>query len=513
MLVSLNPGFWYKKNMMKHKMKKHFRVAFFVVLLFVFSFGCEKENQAVNTRIQPEDAQTLKSRLALDTVEDPETGLKSSSGTFAVFENRSTREGRMIHLNVVVLHAEGPETRPDPLFVFAGGPGADVTAYRPMYERSWIRKTRDIVLVSQRGTAGDNKIDCPAAAPDDDLQSYFSPLFKEALFRSCLEDLKLKFDLTQYSTYHAADDYNDVRQALGYDKVNITGSSYGTRMALVYLRSHPETVRTAVLNGVVPLAFRNPLYHAPGFQRAVDLLIEECSADPDCRSAYPSLKQEYESILARLEKEPAAVTVRHPETKKESLVRMSKEAFIEALRTYMYNSVSRRQVPYLIHRAYEGDYQPFAEAGLGSEWGIRRMLAVGMLLCVTCAEDLDRITWQDIEEIAGNTDMGGGRATRQKTVCECWPRSELPENFDEPLEVDVPVLLLSGTLDPVTPPQWGEEAAGHLPNSLHVVVPGAHGVGGDCIRSIQKQFLETASLKGLNTSCVDKIKTRPFRVK
>lgn len=484
-----------------------------VVFLSVFSFCCEKEKQALSPQVQPEDSQTLKSRLALNTVEDTETGLKSSTGTFAVFENRSARKGRMIHLNVVVLHAEGPETRPDPFFVFAGGPGADVTTYRFMYEKSWIRKMRDIVLVSQRGTSGDNKIDCPEAAPSDDLQSYFSPYFKEALFRSCIEELKLKFDLTQYSTYHAADDVNDIRRALNYDKINITGSSYGTRMALVYLRKHPETVRTAILNGVAPLAFRNPLYHAPGFQRAIDMLIEECSEDPDCRAAFPSLKQEYKAILARLEKEPVEVTVRHPETHKESRVRMPKEAFIEALRMYMYGSVSSRHVPYLIHRAYEGDFQPFAEAGLASEWAVRRALAVGMLLCVTCAEDLDRITWEDIKEITGNTDMGSGRVTRQKKVCDFWPRSELPENFDDPFAVDVPVLLLSGSLDPVTPPQWGEEVASHLPNSLHLVVPGAHGVGGPCLQFIQKQFLESGSLKELNISCVDKIKTRPFRVK
>jgi pimeloyl-ACP methyl ester carboxylesterase len=480
----------------------------FVLLVSIFLVSCQKKT--ASRRVTPIDMETLKSRLVLETEEDAETGARISRGTFAVFENREALEGRMIHLDIVVLHATKPDVKSDPLFVFSGGPGGNVIRNERGYARSWVRENRDVVLVSQRGTGGDNRLDCKQAAPDDDLQAYFDPLFRTDTFQACLEELKEKYDLTQYSTCMAADDYNEVRLALGYDKINLTGGSYGTRMALVYMRRHPETVRAALLNGVAPIAFKNPLFHAPAFHQAVRLLMAECANDPECSAAFPNLEEEYEMILARLEQEPVTVPVTHPKTKERVPISLSKEAFVEALRTMMYGD--NRQVPYLIHQAFEGDFIPFAEEGLLSNWYLHRLLALGMLLCVTCAEDLDRITEEEIIEIAAGTDMGDGRVRQQKAVCEFWPRSEIPDDYGEPVRVDVPVLLISGNLDPVTPPRFGEDVARNMPNSLHLVSPGAHVVGNQCLRSIQKQFLETGTVKGLDTSCVETLKPEPFRI-
>lgn len=166
----------------------------------------------------------------------------------------------------------------------------------------------------------------------------------------------------------------------------------------------------------------------------------------------------------------------------------------------------------MIHRAFGGDFAPFAQEGLMSNWSLHRLLAIGMLLCVTCTEDLDRITDKEIVEIASGTDMGDGRVRRQKAVCEFWPRSKIPENYSEPVSVEVPVLLISGNLDPVTPPRWGEEVASHIPNSLHLVAPGAHVVGNSCLSSIQKQFLETGTVEGLDVSCVKTLKAGQFMI-
>jgi len=482
----------------------------FILTASISVISCQRKERPESRKAAPVDIETLKSRLVLETEEDAQTGAKVSRGTFAVYEDREAQEERMIHLDVVVLHSIGLEVKPDPLFIFAGGPGGNVAAYADSYANSWVREQRDIVFVSQRGTGGDNRLDCELAKQDDNLQSYFDPLFRIDFFRPCLEELKDKYDLTKYSTCMAADDYNEARLALGYGKINITGTSYGTRMALVYMRRHPETVRAALLNGVAPIAFKNPLFHAPGFHQAVRLLMAECANDPECYAAFPNLEEEYETILAQLEHEPAVVHVTHPLTEVQVFIKLSREAFVEALRTMMYGG--NREVPYLIHRAFEGDFAPFAQAGLMSNWSLHRLLALGMLLCVTCAEDLDRIKEEEIVEIAVGTDMGDGRIRRQKAVCEFWPRSEIPDNYGEPVRVDVPVLLISGNLDPVTPPRFGEEVARNMPNSLHLVSPGAHGVGNSCLRSIQKQFLEKGTVEGLDTSCVETLKAEPFRI-
>jgi pimeloyl-ACP methyl ester carboxylesterase len=495
-----------------------------IVLSVLPLLGCNRATEAESREssvltggprhqfVRAADLETLKSRLDLRTEEEPGTGLRISRGTFAVHEDREARSGRMIHLGVVILHAKGPNLKPDPVFPFAGGPGQDVTTAEAGYRGSWMRDERDIVLVAQRGTGGDNKLDCPKAADDGNIQGYLDPLFRTDLFRDCREELSKKFDLTKYSTELAADDVNDLRRALGYDAINVTGSSYGTRMALVTMRRHPETVRTAVLNGVAPIAFRNPLYHAPNFHEAIRALFAECANDPGCRAAFPHLEDEYLAILHRLEQEPAEVTVAHPVTHKPVGVRLSKEGFLEGLRVSMYGGSRSRDVPYALHRAFEGELRPFAELALESERGIRKILALGMLLCVTCAEDLDRITEEDIVAIAAPTDAGDARVRGQKAVCELWPRSDLDPGCGDPVSVEVPTLLFSGNLDPVTPPKWGAEAASHLPRSLHLIFPGSHGVGGPCLTSIQKAFLESGSVDGLDVSCTESLRPRKFRV-
>lgn len=483
-----------------------------VVLVGVLCFNC-KNKTAEEKEILPVDVEILRARLDLETEDDPLIGGKISSGTFTVFENRDSRQGRTIKLSVVLLHAFSEIPKPDPLFPLAGGPGADITERVNSYKESWIRDERDIVLVSQRGTGGDNRLDCPMAASDENLQGYFDPLFNLENFRACLEELQKDFDLTMYSTCAAADDLNDLRLALGYDKINLTGTSYGTRAALVYMRRHPETVRTAILNGILPIANKNPLFHAFSVQEALQLLLDDCYENPDCRLAFPNLKEEFYTILERLDEEPAEVSVEHPVTQEPSLIYLDRISFLEALRVMMYTYGRNRQVPYLIHSAFLGDYTPFAATGLQSSRNIRRSLALGMLLSVTCGEDISRVTEEEIVRFTEGTFLGDGRIRQQMAVCQFWPKSIIPDNYGEPVSVEAPVLLLSGTMDPVTPPVWGSEAASHLPNSLHLVVPGAHGVGGDCIRAIEKQFLESGLVDNLDISCVDLIESRPYKIR
>ncbi len=498
---------------MKKHMKRSAPIWIVVVFVFVnvFFFSC-REKTDLEKKITSSDIEVLKSQLDLETEEDPLIGGNISYGTFTVFENRESQEGRTIKLTVIILHAFSETPKPDPFFPLAGGPGADITQRVNGYKKSWIREERDIVFVSQRGTGGDNRLDCELAASDENLQGYLDPLFNLDNFRVCLEELQKNFDLTMYSTCLAADDLNDLRLALGYDKINLTGTSYGTRAALVYMRRHPETVRSAILNGVLPISNKNPLFHSSSAQEAIQLLLADCFENPECRFAFPNLENEFLTVLERLDEEPAGVLVDHPVTKEPVFVTLDRASFTEALRTMMYSYGRNRQVPYLIHQAFLGDYKPFATTGVSSSRNIRRSLALGMLLCVTCGEDISRVTDEEIIRFTQGTFLGDARIRQQLAVCSFWPKSNIPDNFGDPVQVNVPVLLLSGTMDPVTPPIWGFEAASHLPNGLHLVVEGAHGVGGDCIRFIEKQFLESASIENLDISCTDLIESRPYKV-
>jgi pimeloyl-ACP methyl ester carboxylesterase len=418
----------------------------------------------------------------------------------------------MMHLDLVILHATGSDPKPDPLFYLAGGPGqANVDVARG-YVESWIRHERDIVLVNVRGTGEDNDLQCELHGGDENIQGYLENPFDVEEFRTCLEELKQKFDLTKYSTPLAMDDLNDVRKALGYEKINLMGTSGGTRSILVYMRRHPETVRSGILIGVVPLAFRNPLYHPGGAQYAIDLLFKECLSDSACNDAFPNLEEEFWTVLERLEEGPAQVKIAHPVTEEVIEMRLSLHAFTEAIRSMMYSIRLSRRVPLYIHQAFLGNFKPITEIAVRLERRSQVGLSLGLLLCVTCSEDVVRIQAEEVLQETKGSYRGDERVRSQMAVCDIWPKTELPENYADPVEAGVPVLLFSGTMDPATPPRWGEEAARHLPNSLHVVVPGAHGVFGSCTDSIMREFLTRGSVNGIDTSCVKSMALPPFRI-
>jgi pimeloyl-ACP methyl ester carboxylesterase len=308
------------------------------------------------------------------------------------------------------------------------------------------------------------------------------------------------------------DDLNDVRKALGYDKINLMGTSGGTRSILVYMRRHPDTVRSAILIGVVPLAFRNPLFHPGGAQYAIDMLFKECLEDSACFDAFPNLEEEFWTVLERLEDSPVQVKIANPLTEEMVEVRLSIEAFTEAIRSMMYSIRRSRRVPLYIHQAFLGNFRPITEEAIMLERGSQLGLSLGLLLCVTCSEDVARIRPEDIPKETHGSYRGDVRVRSQMAVCDIWPKADLPDNYGNPVNVDIPVLLFSGTMDPVTPPRWGEEAARHLPNSLHVVVPGAHGVYGRCTTGIMQEFLSRGSVKGIDITCVQSMPLPPFRI-
>jgi len=453
------------------------------------------------------------SSIPLAPCADRRAGDGALCGTHEVYEDREAAGGRTIALNIVVLPAVEPEAAAEPVFYLAGGPGAGATWSARGLSRSWMRQRHDIVLVDQRGTGRSNPLGCGSSGPGS-LQGYLERSFgSPEHFQRCREALQVIADLRLYSTPIAMDDLDEVRRELGYERVNLFGGSYGTRAALVYMRRHPQSVRTAVLNGIAPMAFTNPLYHAREAQNALDEIFRECAEDTACDAAFPHLSLHFTELMTRLEAEPATVTVRHPRSGESERIRLSREAFADGLRVFMYYMPRARRVPLLIHEAWRGNLDAVAQELLESNFGLASGLQMGMLLSVTCAEDVARIDAGDIAAATDATFLGDARVRQQIAACEVWPRGEVPADYGEPVSVDVPVLLISGTMDPVTGPGWGEEAARHLPNSLHLVAPGAHGVSNRCTIDISRRFLESGSLRGLDTSCISDLRLPPFELR
>ncbi|HEX8705974.1 MAG TPA: alpha/beta hydrolase [Myxococcaceae bacterium] len=430
-------------------------------------------------------------------------------GTFHVPENRQTNQGRTLPLKVIVIPARSQQPG-EPIFYLSGGPGQAATTAAADLATTWERQNHDVVLVDMRGTGEGHRLDCQLGS-DDDLQAYLVPIFYEgSRFSECRQALEKQADLTQYTTPNSMQDLDEVRQALGYGKIHLEGGSYGTRAGLTYLRMYPQNVRAALLSGLVPVSNRSPLYHAAAAQRAFDQMVAECEAEAACHAAYPNPRGDLAAILQTLREKPARVQVSHPATGAPAQLTLSEPAFTDGLRVFLYSAERGRMVPRLLQRARAGDYTPFAEAALQSSKGLRESLRFGLLLSVTCSEDVHRIRPEEVEKETAGSFIGSHRVRGQMAACAEWPRGQVPEDYFRPFTTEVPVLLVSGNLDPVTPPQWAEEAKKSLPNSIHVVTPGGHTSSNPCVESIAKQLFESGTVQGLDTSCVAALRTPPF---
>lgn len=491
-------------------------VAALTIMAFAPCVLAAQAEQGAAIEFQERRCEVLLARGAEDPRLELERGEHGASesvfvqGYYTVPENRLTGKGREIRIGFVVIPARAEKAAPDPVFILHGGPGAPATAHFRNQLNGWLREKRDVVLIDQRGTGSSHKLQVPMPGSDDDLQGYFTSYFRPEIYLAALPGLQAKADLSQYTTNHAVDDFDEIRAALGYATINLRGGSYGSRSALVFLRRHPESIRSATLQGIAPIAYRNPLPHARGAQEALDLIFEEIRSTPRYAKAFPRLEAKFKTILGQLEREPVKVTLEHPKTGAEQEILMDRDAFAEAVRLQLYTMQGNRRLPRMLLQAHAGNFRPLAEASLAFHRATHGMLAWGMLMCVTGSEDIWRIDPEEIEAACRGTFLGTTRVRQQMAVAAIWPSGRVDASFAEAVAVDVPVLLFSGSHDPATSPFWGAEAASHLPNALHVVVPGGHGVSGPEVHKLERQFLEQASIKELDVRPISGLKLPPL---
>lgn len=451
-------------------------------------------------------------RMALEPCRVEGRGDDAVCGTYEVYEDRVARRGRKLRLNVMVVKALAPDPAPDPLFVLAGGPGQASTeiASGMMGALERVNRTRDIVFVDQRGTGKSHPLDCETQPPDAGVAEELSETFEVEQFRQCLEGFDA--DVRLYTTPIAMDDLDEVREALGYEQINLWGGSYGTRAALVYLRQHPQRVRTLTLDGVAPVDMKLPLSFAKDGQRALELLFENCAKDAACSKAFPDLRARFEQLLARLDKGALSVELPHPLTGKVEPARISRDTVTALVRGLLYMPETAALLPLTIDRAASGDYAPLlAQATLLSS-GFEKGMSLGMFFSVICAEDAPLVKPEEIPPATEGTFLGRRMTDDLLAVCALWPRGWVPDGYHQPVKSEVPALILSGALDPVTPPARGDEAAKHLPNSTHVVVPGVgHGATPQgCVPRVIAKFIERGTVQDLDTTCARTLQRPPF---
>lgn len=427
--------------------------------------------------------------------------IRSRCGRFLVPENRALAGTRMLALPVTILSARSSRPR-EPIFILAGGPGQPGTELLPHYHDTWRSQDHDIVLLDVRGTGDGNALNCTLGGSDADLQGYFNGFLADGTgYAACGDELRKRADLSQYTTMIAMRDLDELRQALGYRKINLEAGSFGTRAAITYIRMFPQHVHAALLFSVVPVENRAPLYHAAAAQRAFDLLVGQCRADAKCRAAYPDTAGDLKAVLDRLNVEPARVRVRSPATGDPTEVRLSASGMADALRVMLYSLENGRRVPLLLQRARAGDLTPFAEAGMQSSRWLTLAIRAGLLLSFTCAEDVARIRPDEVAKETAGSFIGAQRVHNQMAACSTWPKRAVPAAYYRPLRSRVPVILVSGDLDPVTPPMWGEIALRHFSRGIHMVIPGGHTPTNSCIDDLGRRLFLTGTTRNLKRDC------------
>jgi pimeloyl-ACP methyl ester carboxylesterase len=421
-------------------------------------------------------------------------------GTYVVPERRDLENGRTVALRVVVV----PPVRrqhEDPIVFLAGGPGqgAAQMAATIVQQLQGIDEGRDVVLIDQRGTGESSPLPCTGGF---DL---LSPGRRKEL-QACADSLRARSDLNAYGTDDAIVDVEDVRAALGYERVNLVAGSYGTRPALEYMRRYPARVRTAVLRAVVPPGF-NIIFDATlNSDAALSRVLEDCAADTACSAASGDVHAHLNKLRAAIANTPGGVTVTLPGPK---TVVLTDTLFLQTVYALLLNADTRQMLPMLLKQATTDGMTTLGSIAGSITDQVYSSVAFGMYMSVVCSEDAPRIDARQREQLHA---LQGSLGSLLLDACTVWPVTGTATG-PSPVTADTPTLIISGVLDPATPASAGDEAARHLANARHVVLPAtAHApLLPACGTAAIRRFIDEASVSGVDLSCAGSVKLKAFR--
>lgn len=437
-------------------------------------------------------------------------------GTFGVYENREAHSGRIIPLNVIVIPAKHPMHRA--MVEIAGGPGQGVTEFAaPIIDggfgasRIALHDTYDFLFMDDRGMGKSNPFPCNFTPPNDP-GAYFRYIYPRALVAACRAKSATTHTLSAYNTNNSVDDLDDLRAALGYEKMVVSGGSYGTFFSLVYMRRHPTHVESAILDGVSPPHFQAIPGEPMGVQRVLDDLFTKCRKNAVCNAHFPQFPAHFLALLQRFDKGPVAVPAMNLATKRTQTVALSKEVFVDTLRHLLYDPFPASYIPYVVERAYGHDYAPLGRVIQTAAQLFSSDLNMGAFLSYSCSDWMPFVSQSALNYARTHSFAGDLRIRAQRRACAIWGVPAKPASFNDPVRSDAPVLMILGSDDPATPPQYGEEALRYLPNGRAVLVKGAgHGADTDCTDKLELQFVRARSAKGLDVSkCSATFKLPPF---
>lgn len=440
-------------------------------------------------------------------------GIKARCGTLLRHENPADSESPLLELFVAVVPALSLEPEPDPFVPIAGGPGQASSVFYASFASAFerVRRDRDIVLLDQRGTGKSAPLVCNT--DEHIIEGQVSREQTIAETRKCLD--KLAHDPRYFTTSVAVADLDALRKALGYERFNLYGISYGSRVAQHFLRAHPEATRSVVLDGVAaPQVALGPRI-AIDAQTTLDSIFARCAEDPPCREKFPNLRDDFSDLKNRLINDPVTVELQNPSSGKLESVRFGDQEMAGAIRLLTYHPTTAALLPVLINEAVAGNVAPLAAQFKMIDANMADSINIGMHNAVICTEDAPYFAAENVTDSdLAVTYIGPEQRSALEAMCSVWPVGVMDDGFRMPVSADAPVLLLSGELDPVTPPQNAELAAVDLDNAMLLTGPRqGHGQAPrGCVPQIIGRFVEFASVDEavLDTGCMEQLHAMPF---
>lgn len=460
-----------------------------VVVVCLLTIGCSSDNGSDHSdhpKIVQLRAGDFEKRRCRFFSPDGET---AECGYLHVLENRNEANSRTIKIAVAILKSTGLNPEPDPVIYLSGGPGGpalvDIDFYRnATYE---MRQKRDVIIFDQRGVGfSEPSLNCYSVRPDLTGQLSFE--------QNCYDRFKAQgVDFSGYNSTQSASDIEDLRVALGLDQINLFGVSYGTKLALHYIRDFGEHVRSAILDSVVPLEVNIYEESVVKVDNAFTVFFQACEQDAACNTAFPQLETMFYELVAGLNETPAEIALTIQGVVHDIVI--TGDDFISFLFQALYSERWITQLPLCIASASAGNFDPLIPF-LENLYDYNRDFSQGMHLSVRCNEE---VPFNRIEICQANLDnypLIGSAFESSLAIydtCDFWD-SGIPDPLDNaPVDSNVPALILSGEFDPITPPAYGLQVAEKLSNSYAYSFSGlCHGVafGGDCAMQMALHFLD-----------------------
>lgn len=428
---------------------------------------------------------------------------------FAVPENRQQADGRRIALYVAYFPAFA-RLDADAITPLDGGPGegsaTQMDGYFTASDVRLLRRRHSLLFIDERGTGLSQAIDCPTQWTDP--QKYVDvpvPLLTDPELRRCRAKLAERADLSQYNTTAVVQDVDNVRAALGIDKLTLMGFSGGTLTAQVYVRRYPDRVRAIVIGGVTTPDYHHPAPSARAREIAMEEVFRQCAADRICGSDFPNLRADYAAAVARVRARPIKGT-----TPSGARISVPYAVFADRLALMLYAPSSASKIPYLIHEAAAGNWAPFVtiafamseefytptnrpDAAIG--------ISKGMYLSSVCSEGVPFITPADVAATDG-TFTARTRIDAYRRACTIWNVPPANPAFTDPVVSSAPTLMISNRFDPTCPWWVANQMLRTWPHARQVTdFTLGHLDDWDCIKSMSVRFIDTLDLWSIDTSC------------